>query len=284
VTGGILADMFNWRTAFLIAGTPGILLALLVALTLKDPRANPAARAGRPPQRPIRECLAELRRTRIFWWICAGSAAKGMISYGQIAFLGSFFLRVHAEGLAALSTFVAETLHIRLGPLALVGLGLGLITAVGAVLGTWLGGRLGDRIARRNMAALLLIPTIASPLAVPLHIGAFLAPSAWMSMLLLVPPGLLGAMWLGPTFAALQSVVHPDNRSTAAAIQASLVLLIGLGLGPLIVGSVSDLLSGAGLGEAQGVRWALVVISCVGLVAGALFFGASRRLKESLIS
>lgn len=97
--GGVLADQFGWRTAFFLAGVPGILLAVVAGLTLKDPRSQGVA-ADRPPARSVRECFAELRTNSVFWWVCLASAAKALVSYGQVAFLGSFFLRVHKEGLA----------------------------------------------------------------------------------------------------------------------------------------------------------------------------------------
>ncbi len=283
--GGVLADRFGWRAAFLMAGGPGIILSVVAWITLKDPRAARAAGSAAPLQRPVLECLGELRRTNIIWWLYAASSAKGMLSYGQVAFLGSFFQRAHQAGLQEVSASIQQMTGVHLGPLALVGLGLGLISGVGAVAGTWLGGKLGDKLARRDISNLLLLPAIAAPLAVPFQVAAFLAPSAWMALVLLIPAGLLGAIWLGPTFAALQSVVRPDVRSTAAAIQAAFVLFIGLGLGPVLTGSLSDTLAGPlGLGSAEGLRWALVAVSGVGFLASWLFFVASRKLKTAIVS
>jgi MFS family permease len=282
--GGVLADRFGWRAAFLIAGGPGVLLAVVAALTLQDPRAR-RRKGAATASRPVKACLRELAATNIFWWLCVASASKGMISYGQVAFLGSFFLRVHKAGLAEVSATIERWSGLHLGPLALVGLGLGLISGLGGVFGTWLGGHLGDRFARRDMRTVLLIPAIAAPLAMPFHLAAFMAPTAWMALLLLIPPGLLGAMWLGPTFAALQSVVRSDTRATAAAVQASFVLFLGLGMGPLVVGLLSDTFAGPlALGPAEGVRWALVVMSGMGLVSGVLFYVASTKLKAAIIS
>lgn len=280
--GGVLADQLGWRAAFFLAGLPGVALALLAAFTLKDPRRGSAA-PTQPPGRGIRECLAELRGNSVFWWICLASAAKALVSYGQGAFLGSFFLRVHKQGLADVAATVSQATGLHLGPLAFVGLGLGLIAGIGGVAGTWLGGQLGDRFGRQDMTALLLIPAVAAPLAIPFQVMAFLTSDTGLALLLLIPPGLLGSLWLGPTFAALQSVVRPDTRATAAALQSSFVLFLGLGLGPLCVGALSDHL-GTTLGEASGVRWSLVACSMVGLLAALLFWLGSRKLKASVIS
>lgn len=131
--GGVLADQFGWRVAFFLAGVPGILLAIVAGLTLKDPRSGVS---DRPPARSVRECFAELKGNSVFWWVCLASAAKALVSYGQVAFLGSFFLRVHKEGLAKVAAQIGDVTGLHLGPLAMVGLGLGLISGIGGVFGT----------------------------------------------------------------------------------------------------------------------------------------------------
>lgn len=281
VVGGILADQFGWRVTFLVAGAPGIILAVVAFMTLRDPRSGQKA----PDNPPIRAIFRELRRTEIIWWIYGASAAKGMISYGQVAFLGSFLLRVHGDGLADASERLSVLTGVQLGPLAMVGGALGLITAIGGITGTWLGGQLGDRLMKDRADKVLLVPAIATCLAVPFQVAAFLSPSGWLAVALLVPPALFHAMWLGPTFAALQSVVRARVRSTASAIQATFVLLIGLGLGPVLVGALSDLLAGPfGLGPADGVRWALIALCTVAFGASTLFYVAAGKLKASIIS
>ncbi|MGA0604459.1 spinster family MFS transporter [Phenylobacterium sp. VNQ135] len=281
VAGGILADQFGWRTAFLVAGAPGVLLGILSFMTLKDPRRGQAGQDSLS----VRATMGELGRTKIIWWIYGASAAKGMISYGQVAFLGSFLLRVHGDSLTDASNKLSAATGGDFGPLVLVGGALGLISAVGGVTGTWLGGQFGDRIMKDRPEKLLLLPAIATPLAVPFQVAAFLSPSGWLAVALLIPPALLHAMWLGPTFAALQSVVKPRVRSTASAVQATFVLLIGLGFGPVVVGALSDFLAGPlGLGSADGVRWALIALCSVSFVASWLFYVAAGKLKASIIS
>jgi MFS family permease len=279
IAGGIMSEQLGWRMAFFLAGVPGLLLALVAFLTLKDPRAERTAAAA--PSRSIRTTVDDLRRNPVFWWLSLGSACMAFVSYGQLAFFGSFFLRVHSDGLKALSAQLSATTSVLLGPVALVGIGLGIVTGFAGLAGAFLGGRLGDRFARQTPGALMWVPAIAAPLCIPFYIGAFTVSSTPWAFALLFIPKLLGSIWLAPTFAALQSVVAPDSRATASAVQSSVVLFIGLGLGPVAIGVVSDAFATTGgLGAAQGVRWALICSALVCAVAATFFTVAGARMQR----
>jgi hypothetical protein len=104
-------------------------------------------------------------------------------------------------------------------------------------------------------------------------------------LLLLFIPKVIGNVWIAPTLAALQGVVPADIRATASAVQSSFVLMIGLGLGPLLVGVTSDLLATAGgLGEAQGLRWALILTTLACVVAMIFFALAARAMRRVTLS
>lgn len=281
--GGILAERIGWRGAFFVACLPGLAIAVLAAFTLRDPRRVEGDKA-KPAARPVRATLADLRGNACFWWLSLGAAAMAFVSYGQLAFFGSFFLRVHKSGLADLAAEIGDALGVRLGPTAIVGIGLGLIVGVAGIGGAWLGGWLGDRFGRRTPTALLWIPALSAPLGLPFYILAFLTPSTPLALALLFIPKLIGGLWLAPTFAALQSVVAPDTRATASALHSSVVLLFGLGLGPIGIGALSDVLSHAGLGEAGGVRWALIGASTMCLLAGGFFALGARRMAGATLN
>jgi MFS family permease len=98
-------------------------------------------------------------------------------------------------------------------------------------------------------------------------------------------PGLVGSLWYGPVYASGQSLVPPHMRATAASVLLFIINLVGLGAGPLIVGALSDVFAtGLGLGEAEGVRWAIIVTSCCTLIAAGLFWMARKSIKEDLVS
>ena len=110
-------------------------------------------------------------------------------------------------------------------------------------------------------------------------------PSATVALWILVINGLLGSLWYGPVYAIGQSIVPPHMRATASAILLFVINLIGLGLGPTVVGIISDVMAnGVGLGSAQGVRWALMISTCFGLLAFALFWTARKTIREEMES
>lgn len=278
--GGVIADNYGWRTAFLVAGAPGLVFAAIVAATLREPRkALPAARAAalHADQPTLKDTLRYLARKRSFWFMSLGAALKAFVAYAHVPFVTAFFLRVHGQEIAD------GAARFGLKSVGFLGLTMGAIGGFGAVFGTFLGGQLADRAARRDARAYCTIPAVAALVAMPLAIAGFLAPSAGLAALLLTPPLILNSLWYGPVFATAQSIVPPAMRATTSAILLFILNLIGLGLGPLSVGILSDVLArGAGLGAAEGVRWALVASCLLALAASALFWTARRTLREDI--
>ena len=279
--GGLIADAWGWRTAFLFAGFPGLLMALVAWATLREPRRKlnvdmAALRAARPD---FKSAMAEIRSKRTFWLIAFAAAIKAFIGYGAAAFLAPFFFRNHAEEL----TLVAS--GFGLGLTGFLGVALGLVLGLTGALGTWLGGFLADRYGARDLRAYVAIPAVSTLLGIPFYIAGLLADSALFALLMFAFPPVLNTLWYGPGYAAVQGLVQPQTRATATAVLLFIINLIGLGLGPLGVGAVSDLLSGPlGLGPAEGIRWSLMIFILLGVVASALFWMARRSIREEMVS
>lgn len=279
--GGLIADAWGWRAAFLVAGAPGLLMALVAATTLTEPRRRLAADlAARRAERPsFKEAMAEIRGKRTFWLIAFAAAIKAFIGYGAAAFLAPFFFRNHAvelEGIAA---------GFGLGVMGFLGIALGIVLGVTGAIGTYMGGFLADRYGARDLRAYVAIPAVSTFMGIPFYIGGLLVDSAWTALVLFAFPPVLNTLWYGPGYAAVQGLVRPQNRATATAVLLFLINLIGLGLGPLGVGAVSDFISGPmGLGTAEGVRWSLMIFIMFGAVASALFWMARRTIREEMVS
>jgi len=278
--GGLVADAFGWRAAFFVAGAPGLAFALLVALTLREPRRRLAAAqsAAALPSATFLETLRALSAKPTFWYICGGSAVSAFIAFGHITFLASFFLRNHPAELASLAA------QFGLQPLGFMGLSLGLLSGLGGAVGAMLGGALADRFGAKDLRAYMIAPALGALVIIPLYAAAMLTPSVPVALLLLGACSLLGALYFGPVWATVQGIAPAHMRATASAIQLLSNNLIGLGFGPLLVGTMSDVFAvNLGLGPAEGLRWSMVASSAFGIVTFALFWAARRSIRADFV-
>ena len=265
IAGGWIRETLGWREAFMVVGLPGLLMALLVRLTLKEPTRgyyDPAPTA--PVKREsLREVGGFLLGRRSFRHLAFAGSLHAFYGYGAAAFVSPFFERVHGFEPAEL------------------GLLLGLIALTTGVAGTFLGGYVADRIAAREVRWYAWLPGIATGAGVPFVFLYYLWPDRYWALALGMVPSLLGGMYLGPTFAITQAMVPPRMRAQASAILLLILNLIGLGLGPQFVGVVSDWLRPE-FGE-ESIRYALLLTVVAGAVwATVHYFIGARDLKEDL--
>jgi len=279
--GGLVADAHGWRVAFMVAGAPGVLFALVAAFTLIEPRrqlaADIAARAG--AQISFMAALAVLATKKTFWLVALAASIKAFIGYGYAPFIASFFFRNHGPEIAQLAA------GFGLKSAGFLGLALGLIGGTAGVVGAWLGGLLADRLGAKDLRAYVTVPAIASLVTIPIFITALSLDAPMIAIGFLAINALLATLWYGPVYATAQSIVDPSMRATASAVLLLIINLVGLGLGPVAVGLLSDVLATHGaLGEAQGVRWALMLSSGLGLVAFGLFWTARKTIREEMVA
>ena len=282
VLGGAVADAYGWRMAFMVAGAPGLILAAVIALTVKEPRSHLAAdvAARAVSAQSFVQTLGELRRKRTFWLIAVAAGLLAFVGYGHASFSTPFFLRVHGPQVAALAH------SFGMGPLVFLGIAGALTTGVGGLMGTWIGGWAADKAAARDKRAYMSLPAIASLASVPFIYFIYTVQNPVLALSLGLFPALLQTVWYGPVYATGQSVVSPRSRATAAAILLFVLNMIGLGFGPMCVGALNDLLAGPafGLGQAEGVRWALILSSLVVVVSSGLFWLARDTVVEDIVS
>lgn len=281
VLGGVVASHWGWRTAFLVAGAPGLLVAALVALTLLEPRLKARSapiRAPQPDKETFVATLKVLNAKPTYRLIVSAVTMKAFIQYSVHAFLGSFFFRNHAVELADTASAYG------LKPVGFLGIALGLILGLSGIAGSILGGKIADHFARRDIRAHMTIPAIAVLVGTPFYIAAFMVDSLPLALALLLVPGTLNAMYYGPAYAIVQGLVQPSMRATATAVLLFVISLVGLGLGPLVIGLASDTLAGQGLGEAGGIKWALMLCVLVAIPAAICFLAARKTLQADLVS
>lgn len=152
---------------------------------------------------------------------------------------------------------------------------LALIVGLGGGVGTLAGGLLADRLRARDRRWLLWVPALALAGSSPLWLAVYLAPTAKLALILMVLPGSLFGAAVGPSFAMVQELVDPRRRALGAALFLCVTNLVA-GLGPLLVGLLSDLLAPTAGPEA--LRRALVMAVPLGLWAAAHYAVAARAL------
>jgi predicted MFS family arabinose efflux permease len=258
IVGGWMSQYFGWRAAFLVVGLPGLALALLVRLTVREP---PRTHVDALPQSSA-TALRTLWNVRTFRHMALGAAFHSFAAYGIAAWAPAFLARVH---------------HMAPGQ---IGMWLGLISGFGGAIGAVTGGVLADRLGVRDARWSLWVPAVASIVEVPFWFVFLLWPTHVPALLGGIPGIVGGAMWLGPVFATTQNLVRPDMRALASALLLFVVNLIGLGIGPQAVGVLNDLLAPtAGVGA---VRYSLLIVGVMNVWASVHFALAARTLRADL--
>ncbi len=267
MAGGWIRDALGWREALLIVGLPGVLLALVVLFTLKEPQRgyyDPLKQsAATRPTLPLREVFAFLGRLASFRHIAIGAALHGFAGYGAASFAAPFFERIH--------DFSASEL----------GFWLGLITLIAGSAGALLGGFMSDRLAARDLRWYARLPGLATLFGIPFAYLYYMFPDRYWALIFGVIPIWVNTMFLAPTFALTQALVPPHLRTQASAILLFIINIIGLGLGPQFVGMLSDLLEAAY--GVESIRYALLWTVCIASAWSALhYILAERTLHRDL--
>jgi len=263
VAGGYLKELFGWRAAFFAVGLPGLLLAVLVRFTIAEPaRGLSENRTVDSGPVTMAEVLRYLLGCRSFMLMMVAASVQSLSGYSVLVWGPAYLGRVH--GLNGVD----------------IGLYLGVIIGVAGCLGGYLGGKFTDRMARRDVRWYLRLPALQSLLGVPFVIG-FLLSEEWETALLhFIPFYFLGAMYVGPMLSMCQGLVKLRMRATASALLLFVLNLIGLGLGPMLVGIMNDWFFDS-LGN-EAIRYSLLVMGIAGGSASIVFWLASLSLREDL--
>ncbi|MEV6171681.1 MFS transporter [Streptomyces sp. NPDC051954] len=260
ILAGCANQTFGWRTAFIIAAVPGALLAILAAPTLREPRRRPGASAPLQLRLPLTGVLAILSRNGSFRSIVLAVMLANVDAMGVSQWAGVFYTRAHQISSAQL------------------GLWLGLVAGGSAALGTLLGGFAADRWFRGQPGNQLRLAAGLTATQVPFVLLILYVPNAVASLLLLIPLYVGFFAYNGPVLAITQDLV--DARVHAVAVTAMVLNLVGTGLGPLVVGALSDLFTPY-LGNG-GLKLAMLITALSALASGWMFVRASRSVAGDL--
>lgn len=264
MSAGWLAQAFSWRVALVVVGLPGIALAILFRLVVREPargqsEAVPSAAALDPPP-PIGAVVRRLFGNAAFVHITLGATLTGLVGYGTGTFAQAYFIRMFGLSYAE------------------VGFAFGLVSGISAAGGTLLGGFVTDWVGRRRPYLYALIPGLGLLVAGPAYIYAFTRDEWVFALWLMLVPGLFHYAYIGPTLGVMHNLVTPRMRSTATALFFVVVNLIGLGAGPWLTGLAIDAASGRRFAAAG---FDAFLATCPGGVAPA---GAPAALAQACTS
>ena len=264
LAGGWLNEFFDWRVAFFVVGAPGIVVALFVRYTLREPiRGLMEDRQDVATDTPFPEVLKLLWSRLSFRHLAIGGALNAFAGYSSSNWTASFMIRSHDMSTGELGTWLA------------------LIMGVGGAIGVFWGSYVAERLAKFDVRWYMWMPTITGMICVPFMIATYLVEGAYTALIVSIVPGILFNVYLGNSLAMTHALVGLRMRAVASAILFFLINLIGMGLGPWGVGLLSDMLS-AELGN-ESLRYAMLYLLPAAMGWSAVhFLMASRTLQKDL--
>ena len=262
--GGWLNEFFGWRVAFMVVGVPGIMLAILVRTTVREPvRGLVENKQASDKQVPFKDVITLLWQRKTFRHMALACGLNAFAGYGTVNWLASFFIRTHEMSTGELGTWLA--------------LSTGLFGAIGVLIG----GILGDKLGGRDKRWYTWIPGLATIMVVPFMIIVLLTDNQYVALVCVFIPGTLQNVYLGNSIATTHNLVGLRWRSTASAILFFILNVIGLGMGPFAVGLLSDFLAPT-LG-AESLRYSmLALLPSVMIWSSIHFYLASRTMLKEL--
>ncbi|WP_191229324.1 spinster family MFS transporter [Aurantiacibacter xanthus] len=264
--GGWLGEHVGWREAFVIVGLPGLLLAALIHFTLKEPprgQFEAGARFG-PETPPFSAVLKKIVSCRAFLFMSLGCAMTSFVNFGVLMFLPIYLGRAFAMSMTE------------------AGLIFGIVTSVSNAIGTLIGGYGADWAGRRDIRWYAWLPGICVLITAPLYIIGLMQDDWLIAMPIITCAAVFVFTFYAPTFAATQNMVQPRMRASASAVLIFFQNVVGMGLGPLFVGMMSDFLAARRYGDGRSYQ-----ADCVDQ-AGALAHGcdlaATSGIQTAMIS
>jgi MFS family permease len=257
--GAYIAHAIDWRAAFYAMGIAGVLLAPVMLYFVRDPERSPNA----AEMAPIGQVFPMLAKMPVFWLLAFAASSSSLCGYGLAVWTPSVLERSFGLGLVERGQFLASVLLI------------------GGCSGVFAGGWLADRLGALDRGWYAKLPAIAWLVTAPTFAAGLLAPNLTIAWPLLLIPNALNILWLGPVITAVQHLVPRHMRATASASFLLINNLVGLGVGPLLIGRLSDALKQSYGSEA--LRYAAVGCTAFYLVAAALMFACIPALRASWV-
>jgi MFS family permease len=265
--GGWSNQLVGWRMTFILIGIPGLLVALLVRFTVREPQRGQsdvvATAIAKAPTPPLTQALSYLWGRRSFRHMAIACGLHSLVWYSGSQLNASFLQRSH---------------HMTS---AQAGFWLAIFSATGAV-GTLLGGFLGDRLSTRHgdRRWYMWVPGFATLAMLPFQFSSYLAGSLWVVVPSFIVMLILGSMFFGPSFALSQGLATLRTRAVSTSLTLFAQTLIGLGVGPFLAGAISDYLHPS-MGN-DSLRYGLAIVGVVNVWAAFHYFRGARTVREDM--
>ena len=262
--GGWLSARYGWRMTFLLMGIPALLVAAVAKLTIREPRVTGSALSAPPHVPRLGEIVAIMWRQRSLRHLTLGIILLYTMWLGQAPWYAAFLMRSHGMSTVELGSW------------------LGLIFGIGGVVGIAFGGHVCARWFTGNEPGQMRLNALTVALLLPCLVAFLLLPGKFGALLAMVPLALVGNFLFGPTFALMQRLVTEQMRATLLALVMLLANLIGMGIGPQLVGILSDALRPL-LGN-DSLRYAMLATALLAIWAAYHFWQAGRTVRAELIA
>ena len=262
IGGAYLVQFFDWRIAFVVVGLPGIFLALLVRFVIKEPPRGMAEARKDVALPGFFRVVGFLWERKSFRHLSFACALHAFVTYGMGNFMPLFLGRVHGM------------------PILDIGWYYGLIAGIGGLAGTFFGGWMSDRMSNStgDKTWYVWIPFISTLLAIPFALITFLVmPTGVSAAFSYLLPVFAGGWYLAPCIASTHFLVGIRMRAMASAILFFVLNLIGLGLGPMLTGFVSDMLTPS-YGD-NALRYAMSITVLVNIWCALHYYWATRTIR-----
>lgn len=231
--GGWVTDAFDWRTAFFVVGLPGLLIALVFKLTVKEPPRGFTDPKGTQSSEPVslQEAIGELMTKPAFWLMTAGATIAAFCGYGISSFQSIFLVRTHGITTGEAAIWINTPV------------------ALSAAIGTFVTGWLATQLYEKYPGAIAWMPALGLALSVPFYVFAFTTESLLFAAIGLTIGGFVKYGYIAAQYTIGQGVVSMRVRAMATAVLLFIANLIGYGFGPLFIGYTSDIFFVSGAAE-----------------------------------
>lgn len=262
--GGWFNVWFDWRWAFVVAGLPGLFIALLVRFTIREPPRLVSQHDSSDGAPGFWEVVGVMVRSPILRNTVIAGTLASFAGYATIAWVPTYFVRLHGYSTGEAGTVLA------------------LLLGIGGGLGTFAGGWIADRLAPRGEGWRAWVVALSLAAYTPAGFLSYTATDSKLAVLGFAVPAILGGTYIGVGFAILQSQVTNRMRAVTAAVNLFIVNIVGLGLGPWTVGLISDRLAPS-LGP-DSLRYGLLAMLAVILWSAAHYFRTGQLLQRQPVT